>query len=470
MKKFVIFCIASIVIATLGLMTYRFLTLEESLVVNQTVFEINIGDELPLEVEHINPKATTVVVYESLNEEVIEVVNYLGEQKFVTTGEGGKAVLRISANMKNFAPIIITVTVGDGKESTPFFVKDAETLASIGKVNEGEEQAKYALDGYYSLTADIDLSTYNEGEWTPIGKGTENGFTGTFNGNGHTISGLKITQGTDYAGLFAKIGANKKKNNNIYGNLVLANCDIEGNFDYVGALAGFNSGKVSKVSVENSNIASTKAGGVVGGVVGLHTGELEKAVVLQSDITNSASNSIAGGIVGVMTQVNDQSALMMSYCSGVDVSAVKYVGGIVGNNKSGLLGACYAVANGTKGQVSNISALNTACVGGIVGRVEMNSIENEAEVDDCYSTVALQISGNPSVGNLIGYIKTEEQGYNVAYNHLYGLYYDKTLNGYFGIGSISGTKVSSRTQEENAYEFIFDTLQEQSSVLTEKYY
>ena len=172
MKKFIIFSIAAIVIATMGLMTYRFLTLEESILVNQTVFEINIGDELPLEVEHINPKSTTHIVYESLNEDVIEVVNYLGEDKFVTKETGGKAVLRISANIKNFAPIILSVTVGDGKESTPFFVKDAQSLAQIGKIEEGEEIAKLPLDAYYTLTSDIDLSTYNEGEWTPICKGS----------------------------------------------------------------------------------------------------------------------------------------------------------------------------------------------------------------------------------------------------------------------------------------------------------
>lgn len=73
-------------------------------------------------------------------------------------------------------------------------ISTAEQLASIG--------SGYPLDGSYVLTADLDLASYEN--WTPIGS-NEAPFTGTFDGQGHVITGLTIDGRLERAGLFGKV-------------------------------------------------------------------------------------------------------------------------------------------------------------------------------------------------------------------------------------------------------------------------
>ncbi|MFR5091690.1 MAG: hypothetical protein ACLTDR_06410 [Adlercreutzia equolifaciens] len=107
---------------------------------------------------------------------------------------------------------------GAGTEADPYLIENASQLAAFrDAVNAGDD-----YDGkYVALGADVDL----EGaEWTPISAGTRKGsgiaegstpFAGTFDGAGHTVSGLKITstQGADYAiGLFGILDGATVKN------------------------------------------------------------------------------------------------------------------------------------------------------------------------------------------------------------------------------------------------------------------
>lgn len=117
------------------------------------------------------------------------------------------------------------------------------------------------IEGYYKLNNDIILS----GTWTPIGAATtnnENGrFVGTFDGNGHTISGLSCTNiSTDNFGLFRAIGSN-----GVVRNLNLQNCNISGTGSYYGGIAANNFGMI-----ENCHILSGKITGnsYVGGITG----------------------------------------------------------------------------------------------------------------------------------------------------------------------------------------------------------
>ena len=179
---------------------------------------------------------------------------------------------------------------GAGTEADPYLIENASQLAAFrDAVNAGDD-----YDGkYVALGADVDL----EGaEWTPIGAGTRKSsgiaegstpFAGTFDGAGHTVSGLKITstQGADYAiGLFGILdGATAK-------NLTVADTKIAvPQSELAGILCGMlaNDSTVSGVSVSGS--VSGKAG--VGGIAGRMTlsGTIENC-------ENSASVTAAGGV------------------------------------------------------------------------------------------------------------------------------------------------------------------------------
>ena len=135
-------------------------------------------------------------------------------------------------------------------------ISTPEQLAKIGK------DKNYPLDGDYVLTANIDLSSYNN--WTPIG-GAENEsgvvsgkvFSGTFDGRGHIISGLNIntksTRNSHY-GLFGSLGSRKKNDPCVIKNLILTNVNINvtaGAYACVGALAGQAGGYVE---IDNMNL------------------------------------------------------------------------------------------------------------------------------------------------------------------------------------------------------------------------
>ncbi len=110
-------------------------------------------------------------------------------------------------------------------------IRSAAELAKIGT------SAKYPIDGDYVLVADIDLSTIPN--FTPIG-GSEsecgivsgkNVFSGTFDGRGHTILGLKITvSDTDrvHVGMFGSVGSKDKNDPAVVRNLVLKDVNVSG--------------------------------------------------------------------------------------------------------------------------------------------------------------------------------------------------------------------------------------------------
>ena len=95
---------------------------------------------------------------------------------------------------------------GSGTEDNPYQIATAADLLEFAdKVNNKNQTGAWA-----ELTDDIDLSSVcskEKGNWTPIGTSYANAYTGTFNGNGHTISGLYIdSSDNDYKGLFGYVG------------------------------------------------------------------------------------------------------------------------------------------------------------------------------------------------------------------------------------------------------------------------
>lgn len=447
MKRFLVFCTICIVTACLGLLTFRFLTLEETLTVNQTTFEINIGEEVPLEIKREHIKSSTVIKYESSDPDIVDYDKVL--DKFVSNGKGGKATLRIESSVRTIAPISIFVTVGDGSEQCPYFIKSAEDLAKIGVVDENGS-CNRKLSDCYTLLSDIDLSTYNEGVWTPLGSETEQ-FTGIFNGKGHTISNMNVN-GEDLtcAGLFASIGKNSTATDNVY-SLNLANATIDGQYKYAGALAGKIDGKVRNIIVSSSNITSTLDQGsfanqsYVGQLCGQLTGQVERISVLMGSSTSDYG--FAGGIVGsIESAFNVSAQLDRSYAEGVNVSGVGYLGGVAGLNKGAVVVDCYAVAKDNGGIITNaLSKAEKSYLGGLVGYVDFYNLKT-ATVVDGYSTCAVVVNNDSENGyldsvsaQLIGcltYARTSgTEAVIASKNDLLGLYYAEN-SGLKGLGVI----------------------------------
>lgn len=206
-----------------------------------------------------------------------------------------------------------TFAGGDGTSASPYLVATAEQLAAIN--------SSFYRHCAFRQTADIALS----GEWTPIGDGAAM-FTGEYDGDGHRISGLRITRGTSYLGLFGYTGVWA----------VIENLRLSGTVDVpgavgVGALIGLADRPTTITNVHSS--VDVSAGGMVGGLVGW----LAESVIRRSSATGSvtAANGSVGGLVGFARSVFGglSSEITDSYATGSVTGGTGYagVGGLVGH-------------------------------------------------------------------------------------------------------------------------------------------
>ena len=278
-----------------------------------------------------------------------------------------------------------------------YTVTSAEGLKNIAKlVNE-----QWKLDINITLTDDIDLKGI---DWTPIGIDYNHRYTGTFDGGGHTITGLKITGNDQYAGLFGHIGSGGKVMNvKLEGVLI----ESDNEMSTVGGIAGWSYGTIENCLVSGSvsgsgkngsaggvvgyqnggfltgcsSSAKVNAGGIAGGVVGTSAlGATLTACYATGDVTLESRGTgtyYAGGVVG---NNNNSSTLIACYAwgsvSGTGSSTI-YVGGVTGDNVDGTLTACYH-ANGT---VSGTGS-GTIYTGGVAGRNYKSF--NDPVITACY--------------------------------------------------------------------------------------
>lgn len=263
-----------------------------------------------------------------------------------------------------------------------YTVTSAEGLKAVADIaNNGN------LDINITLTADIDLKGI---DWTPIGIDYNHRYTGTFDGGGHTITGLKITGNDQYAGLFGHIGSGGKVMN-----VKLEGVQIESDneMSVVGGVAGYSRGTLENCSVSGSVSGSGK-NGFVGGVVGYQNGGF---------LTGCSSSATvnAGGIAGGVAGTSDLGATLTACYATGDVTLESsgtgsyYAGGVVGsNNNSSTLIACYAW-----GSVSG-SGSGTIYVGGVTGSNDSSTLTA------CYhanGTVSGTGSGTIYTGGVAGW-------------------------------------------------------------------
>ena len=229
-----------------------------------------------------------------------------------------------------------------------YTVTSADGLMNIAKLVNGGK-----TDINITLTADIDLTGK---DWTPIGTDYDNSYKGTFDGGGHTITGLTFTTNDEYAGLFGWLNrAGTVKN------VVMEGVQITSNQIYggsIGGVVGYSWGTIENCSVSGSVSGTVYVGGVVGAQIG-------------GSITGCSSSATVKGTVdvgGVAGQTNSSATLTACYATGnvtIEINPAKNIAGgsLVGMNAGISLLACYATGNVT----STGSSTGQVHIGGFLG-------------------------------------------------------------------------------------------------------
>ena len=229
-----------------------------------------------------------------------------------------------------------------------YTVTSADGLMNIAKLVNGGK-----TDINITLNTDIDLTGK---DWTPIGTDYDNSYKGTFDGGGHTITGLTFTTNDEYAGLFGWLNrAGTVKN------VVMEGVQITSNQIYGGSIGGVVGSGWG--TIENCSVSGSVSGTVyVGGVVGVQIG---------GSITGCSSSATVKGTVdvgGVAGQTNSSATLTACYATGnviIEMAPKKNIAGgsLVGMNAGSSLLACYATGNVT----STGSSTGYMHIGGFLG-------------------------------------------------------------------------------------------------------
>ena len=267
--------------------------------------------------------------------------------------------------------------VNDGTESDPFIIEAPEQLDHVAELIRDHKQEEdiwgyrwpeYATNCYYVLGNDIQY-TYesdNDNNFTAIGT-LDNPFEGHFDGDGHTISGIRIFMGgkstsTDNnQGLFACIGSTVGSSAEVK-DVTLDDCRITG-YKNVGGIAGRNKGTITGCRVTNTvtiNAVSSTANNH-GGIAGSNTGTIQNCI--------SSANVI----------------------SDPDLNSLWYYGGIVGNNGSYIL-------KGNKVLGATVTSTSNGTHGAIAG----NCNDGGTYQNNLYSNCTVgEESNNIGIGNYI---------------------------------------------------------------------
>ena len=238
-----------------------------------------------------------------------------------------------------------------------YTVTSADGLMNVAElVNGGKTDINITLEKNIDLTGK---------DWTPIGTDYDNSYKGTFDGGGHTITGLIVTTNDQFVGLFGYLNrAGTVKNVVMEGVLITSNHM----FGCTGGVVGYSWGTIENCSVSGSVSGTVYVGGVVGAQI-------------DGSITGCSSSATVKGMVdvgGVAGQTNSSATLTACYATGnvtLEIDPKKNIagGGLVGMNAGSSLLACYATGNVT----STGSSTGNVHIGGFLG-------DNYTTVTACY--------------------------------------------------------------------------------------
>ena len=265
----------------------------------------------------------------------------------------------------------------EGTLEKPYIIDSASDLYGFNAI---ANDLKEAFGGkYIQLGADIVLNEGNAAEWGT--KAPENmwkpieSFYGTFDGQGHTISGVYVSGGSHQQGFFSRVPA----------------------------------GTIKNLRMKNSYVTSSGYG--IGSIAGRLGGTLEN---VYSDAIVDAKGTYAGGLVGIVQPVNGGSNSFISNCwfDGTLQTTNKYAGGIAGATDPGTTTSSnfdmsHCLVTGELKTSYYEDDNRTAYLGGLLGSIE-SDYDTVTISDSLFTGVIRDISANPKgyrfVGDMIGYI------------------------------------------------------------------
>ena len=255
---------------------------------------------------------------------------------------------------------------GLGTPAYPYQIENGTQLLLFQSIVNGTYSSTQTANpaACAELTDNIDMRSI--ANFAPIGTETDS-YTGTFNGNGHSISGLSVS-GSDYVGLFGYVNGATIQNIN------LCDSQITATGDYAGGIVGFATDNAKIVNCSTSKIR-----------------------------IDAANSRHIGGIIG-----RGEGSTEISNCTNTSTLAGTYnVGGIAGSLNGGSITNC-----GNSGDLPAIWA--NGCVGGIVG------FTNAGQISTCYNTGKVTGASNADVGGIVGLFKSSSSisdCYNVGDVH-----------------------------------------------------
>lgn len=250
----------------------------------------------------------------------------------------------------------------------------APMLAAAGAVQNigtAEEFAAMEPGGNYQLTADITVTAPYANEFTD--------FSGTFDGDGHTVT-LDITASTADVGLFSKLAGGA-----VVKNVITAGTVTATGKNNVGGIAGFANTYSGDVTIENcKNMAAISGNKAVGGILGQGTNTNGITIYSCANTgTIAGANTQIGGIAGSITAT---ATIESCYNTG-DVNGFSNVAGIVGSGSSGTslqVKNCY-----TTGQIGIIEGSSNLSYGLVGGGKSTCSVANSYALENTASGEAL---------------------------------------------------------------------------------
>ena len=342
---------------------------------------------------------------------------------------------------------------GSGTEEDPYIISSAENLAYLSKqVYDGVSRYQ---GKYFKQTADIDLTKYN---WQPIGVECNREaeyvycyFSGVYDGNGYTISGLHTPKGSGSVylaqGLFGMV---LQTNTTAIRNVTLENVDVRGG-DCVGGLAGWvlsiyddKTVTIENCSVNGKTYGDDAVGGLIGKIETREKGIIE-VINCDSDVSVGSLQEDIGGIVGNVENENGIGKIVISLCNNygdVVTNSGTYVGGIVGcfENTSSTTACLTLDQNANFGQIQGMQD-----VGGIIGSArDIANITNNSNMGN----VSI-IGGNNSVAGIAGYFYSGTMTGNTSFGDITGINYVGGLVGYLQSGTFNSNQVEGTIKGNN---------------------
>ncbi|MBQ4150528.1 MAG: hypothetical protein IJC81_01830, partial [Clostridia bacterium] len=315
------------------------------------------------------------------------------------------SVLLTVLMLLGMCPVVIPAAAAE-ENALPAVSLAAEASEEVIEIGTAADLAalmgkEETIEGNYKLTADIYLT--EDIAQAPIGISAASHFTGTFDGDNHTIYGINLS-GTNYVGLFGYIRDAEIKNLTIEGNVTVSGKES-------GCLVGYAHQNITISNcVNNCDFTSTGTGDSFGGIIGLLRNTYTNNALIENCVNNGDINGYrnVGGIIGY-NNAHGTGNVTIKGCKNTGVITATCT------NASSNIGGILGVSNSAVGTFNMTECLNEGAVsgyfhiGGMIGLLtgsDVNAATKNFNVTLCKNTGAITATRNSysHVGGIIGQV------------------------------------------------------------------